>query len=342
MRHRSSAVPCRLRRCRLRHKLTGIADAGSAMSMRSGTEVRGMRTLTVLLLMFLLCVIAMFAQDKVAEGEYEMRGVSAKGPVAKTATRWVLTSKSSGGYHLESEIQGQPAGMRVVQIEDLDERLVPTAIGYQLYRKDQKDAGITAKCDFTTGVVVCTGNSGKDRADASRPYRPKGPFWLWMEGLFSLDMPWLLDGAVSMAQLRSGKASIATLTVSGGSGVMIGDAVSVAKLKEVQRPGQTLTVIAPDKPIPWDFSSDEDTTLEFAATESVDLNGVKVAARHYVYGNAEKPMDLWIAGSGFLIRLAGGEETGDFVLVNYKQYEKLIPELPVESRPTGSPPRKPK
>ena len=95
------------------------------------------------------CAALTVAQDKVAEGEYESRAVTASGAsVAKMATRWVLYGKRSTGYRLESEIQKQPMGMRVVQIEELTDHLVPTAIGYDLYRKDQQKPDITALCDF--------------------------------------------------------------------------------------------------------------------------------------------------------------------------------------------------
>ena len=283
------------------------------------------------------CMTQAGAQQKVAEGEYEMHGTQPTGaPSAKTATRWVLLTKTGGGYYLESEIQNQPAGMRVVQVEDLNERLVPTAIGYRLYREGQKNPGITASCEFSNRSIVCSGESGKDIADVSAPHHLDGPFWFWIEGLFSLDMPWLLGGAVNMAHMENGKVNIATLTVSGGSGVLIGDAVSVAKLKAVQRPGQTLTVIAPDKPIPWDFDSEEESVLEFVATEQFDFNGAKLAVRHYTFANGPRPMNLWITASGLLIKL--GEGPGDFVLANYKQYTKLIPELPVEPAPADSTP----
>ncbi len=296
-----------------------------------------MRTsLSAVFSLLLLCGALTQAQQTVAEGEYEMRGVAESGAsLAKSAARWVL-GKSSGGYHLESEIQNQPAGMRVVQIEELDDRLVPIAIGYELYRKDQKAPGITARCEFSSGVIVCTGASGKNRAVASKPYRPSGPFWLWMEGLFSLDMPWLMDGAVNMAQLEKGEASVATLTVSGGSAVMIGDAINVAKLEAIRATGQTLVVMAPDKPIAWGFSSDEESPLQFVATENLEVNGTKVAARHYTLTNGNAATNLWIAGSGLLIKLAGLGGPGEFVLTNYKQYKKLIPELQVELQPGNS------
>jgi hypothetical protein len=288
----------------------------------------------------MLCPIPASPQARVAEGEYQLTS-SQGAPAAKTATQWVLTSNRPGRFHLESEILNQPTGMRVVQVEELDEKLVPVAIGHELYREDQKHPDIVATCAFAAHTVTCNGRSGKDKAEPSPPYKFAGPFWLWIEGLFSLDMPWLLDGAVNMAHLDQGKADVISLTVSGGSGVMIGDAVSVAKLKAVQQPGQKLFVVAPSKPIPWDFNTDETSPLEFVGSESVDLEGTKVSTRHYTFTNGGQPMHLWIAPPGILVKLAQGDGDGDFVLTHYKQYRSLIPELPVEPQTSANPRQRP-
>jgi hypothetical protein len=66
--------------------------------------------------------------------------------------------------------------------------------------------------------------------------------------------------------------------MSGGTGVMIGDAVNIAALEKIKKP---LKVVAPGKPIPWSFRSEEETTLEFVASEHVEVNGRKVAVKHY-------------------------------------------------------------
>src|ERR1700726_1380454 len=219
----------------------------SLARMGGGDAVRFL--LRVALLSLIFHATSALSQDRVAEGEYRVEGVTASGaPVIKTVTRWVLYGEASGGFRLESQIDGQRAGMRVIQIEHLTDQLVPTAIGYDLYRKDQQIAGITANCDFSAGSIICTGSSGKDQAAPSAPYKPGGPFWMWIEGLSSLDVPWLLDGVVNMAHLDKGQTKIEILVVSGGTGVMIGDAINIAALETIGKP---LTVIAPDKPIPW-------------------------------------------------------------------------------------------
>jgi hypothetical protein len=266
-------------------------------------------------------------QDKVAEGQYQMQKASASGTsLTKTATRWVLFGKPTGGYQLQSEIENQPAGMRVVQSEELTDHLVPTEIGYELYRRGQPDPDITARCEFSSGAVTCTGKSGKNQAPPCPPYQTSGPFWMWMEGLGSLDIPWLLGGAVNMAHLDKGRSEITTLIVSGGSGVMIGDAVNVARLEAIKK---SLTVIAPDKPIQWGFRPAEKSPLEFIASEIMELDGTKVAVKHYGLTDQNTQGGVWATDAGFVVKLVLNEDS-NFVLADYKQYKKLIPELQLE------------
>lgn len=244
----------------------------------------------LMILVLALCGTA-FSQERAAEGQYQMSGT------AKAATRWVLYSKSSGGYHLESEIQNDGNGLRIVQVEELNAEIVPAAIGYEFYPKDQKKPSATMTCEFSGDSIICRSQPGA----TSKPFKYRGPFWLWPEGLFAVDLPWLLDGAVNMARLEKGKTSVATITVSGGS-------------QEE-----------------WVFSAEEEGMLEFAGVESMEIGGTRVAVRHYSLRSGEETLNLWIAGSGILVKMSRGE--GDeFVLTNYRQYKKLIPELKVESQ----------
>ncbi|HEY6306498.1 MAG TPA: hypothetical protein VI488_08605 [Candidatus Angelobacter sp.] len=253
------------------------------------------------------------AQDKVAEGEYLMRWVSDKGtPETKTTTRWVLTTASSSRYHLESEVLDRSDGMRVVQSEELNKQMAPTAIGYDFYQQDDKAAG-NVRCKFVGGSITCTAysDSGRD-ADSSKPFKHRGPFWLSLVGLFTVDLDWLMDGAVNMAHLEKGrKTSITTMTVwwSGAED--------------------------------WDFHAYKEMSLEFVGTETVQLNRVTVAAKHYVLKDNEV-QNLWIA-AGILVKISGPEAGDETLVTNYKQYKKLIPELPVLPRaPGGGPtPQKP-
>lgn len=305
-----------------------------------GSTVPSMRNISgVVVLLCGVLTVAGFAQERVAEGEYQLQGASEGGASqVKTATRWVLTSGKSGAYHLESEIQNQPAGTRVVQVEELNDHLAPVAIGYELYRNNEQQPGITVRCELSAGSMTCGGLFEGKQVTPSAPYKLERSFWLWMEGLFALDMPWLLDGTVNMAQLQNGSARVPTVTVSGGTAVLIGDALNVARLKAIKGPDQKLTVIAPDKPVEWNLSSDEESLLEFAGTKTAEIDGIKTAAKHYTLTNGDRPMDVWVSESGLLLRMsdAGG---GDVVLANYRQYKPLIKEIKVENASSGAPGR---
>jgi hypothetical protein len=283
----------------------------------------------VISLILSCCTSLVRAQEKVAEGQYQIQGVTSSGsPATKTVSRWTLFAAESGGYHLRSEVEQQTSSIRVAQVEELNDKLVPIAIGYELYRGEQKFPdipNITASCAVSNGVV-CTGVAGNDHAIASARYTPSDPFWMWVEGLTSLDMPWLFDGALNMAHPGTGKAKINTLVVSGGTGVLIADAVNIAALEQIKKP---LKVIAPSKPIPWSFRSEEEATLEFVASEHVDVNGTKVAVKHYRSNNRNASLDVWITDFGFVTKLSTGKGS-ELVLASFKQYRKTIPELPVE------------
>jgi len=231
------------------------------------------------------------AQDRVAEGEYQ---TSPGSPNTKIATRWVLYSKGSSGYHLVSEIQGMPSGRRFLQIEDLDVHFVPVSLGYEAYTGDNTSPIAVGKCRFVSGTIACSGMSAEQGSSTCQTYKYTGSFWLSIEGLFTLDLPWLLGGAVDMA-LSQGDASITTIVTSANG-----------------EDGQCY------------FNTDEKEQLRFIEATFVEIDGKKVHAKHYSLGDGSKLTNLWIADSGILIKL------DDFVLANYKQSKKIIPEIKVE------------
>lgn len=242
------------------------------------------------------------AQQTVAKGECQIQGATpANKPLVKTATRWFLFGNPSGGYRLESEIQNQPAGMRIVQVEELTDNFVPTSIGYQLTRKDETAPSIIATCDFSTKGLTCTGSSGGDLAPTSEIYKVDRPFWMWIEELSALDIPWLFGGALNMARFEKGSATVTTVVVSGGSGVMIGDARNVALLETTGKP---VHVVAPSKPIPWSFKSEEQAPIEFVASESLDIGGTKIAVRHYASADKKTLGGMWITDCGIPAKMS--------------------------------------
>ena len=244
-----------------------------------------------LILICLSCGTFISAQDRVAEGEYRTSPVS---PKAKIATRWVLYSKVPSGYHLVSEIQGMPNGRRFLQIEDLDNHFVPASLGYEAYTSDNSSPVAMAQCKFVNGMITCSGTPEKQGSSICQPYKYTGTFWLSIEGLFTLDLPWLLGGAANMAFSR-GDTSIATIVTSANG-----------------EDGQCY------------FNTDEKEQLRFIESTFTEIDGKKVHAKHYSLGDGSKLTDLWIADSGIVIKM------DDFVLANYIQFKEIIPEIKIE------------
>ena len=280
--------------------------------------------------------------QKVAEGEYKIRAASGGGAEA-VATHWVLSRKGSG-YHLVSQIRSVPETIKVLQIEELDRDLVPTAIGYEGYLKSEPKPGTAFTCRFDRSSILCFGRAEckfvrqsvtctdpevpPDAFLLSAPYEFKGPFCLWIDNLFALDMAWLLGGAVNMSHLTSGKGTLTTLTVYGGPGWILGDAVESARIEEAEIPKGIFFGANPAAD--WDFSSEEVGSLEYVGHENLEINDKAVAIRHYIYKVNEEPIDVWLSDSGMLVKLRAGD--GELILSNYKQYKSLIPELRVDQR----------
>ena len=277
------------------------------------------------------------AQEKVAEGKYEMRGRSdPESPQAKLSTQWVLYSRGTEGYHLESEVKNLPGGMRVVQVEDLDNQLIPVMMGFDLYAKNQAKPTVHLQCAVVKTTVTCSGDSDKGPVATSPAYDAHGPFVLWVKDLATLDLAWVLTGAVNMAHLQSGKTGVKALVVAGGAALVLTDKLNVAALKAAMAPNQTLTVISPEHYTEWEFDSEEETALELVGTEEVKMNGTKITATHYRLNLAEEPAHFWTTRSGLLIKMSD-KKNSEYVLRNYKQYKNLVPELKVEGQTTAQP-----
>jgi len=267
------------------------------------------------------------AQQKIAEGEYAIQD----GSLQKVATRWILYAGKSGGYELKSEIQNLPPDILLTQVQTLNEALIPTSIGYQLDVKGTAKAAVSITCDFPENTIVCRGQSRNGPLSISKPYKYQGSFWLILEGLSALDMPWLLDGALNRAIAQNASLKFSTITVSGGGASLLGAIVDEAKLRAVN-PGATLTVPSVGNDAEWSINSDaEQNEFKLAGTEIMKVNQQQISTRHYVLTGQDEPMHLWIAGPGVLLRI------NDVVLTNYKQYRKLIPDLKIDT-PAGTQP----
>jgi hypothetical protein len=289
-----------------------------------------MSFLLTAMLLLELCEISLLAQTKIAEGAYAIEGASESAVSSTTtATRWILYSTGSGGYHLESEIQNLPHGLRLIQKEELDHNLVPTSIAYELYDKPTIKPKISVNCNFLTGSISCGGQAEAGRVASSRTYKYGGNFWLWVQDLSAMDMPWLLGGALNMTRHQVGKATVATLSVSGSAASKLSSAINAAKLKSAATPGTSVIVPGDNDNADWEFNLDQESTLKFVGTETLEVGGMKVATKHYVLNGSDEPMNLWIAEPGILIR------SDNVILSNYKQYHKLIPDIEVKSSDSG-------
>lgn len=278
-----------------------------------------MRRGRLLILLVFIFTLTMFAQERVAEGSYRAEGRIQPGvPSSKTITNWTLFAAPAGGYRLSSEILNQPNHMRVLQIEELTDHLVPIALAYELYLEGEQTPTITTRCELGNAAIVCRGNSNKGDALPSNPYKVNGPFWVWMDGQNFVDGAWLLGGALNMAHPKSGPFSIKMFVVSGGTSFMIGDAVNIAKLQALNLK-KPLTVVAPDRPTPWNIAEKEEETKQLMRSDTVDIAGTKVVTRGYA-----SPRDtnlagaVWITDSGIVTKV-GVDATSSFVLADYKQ-----------------------
>ena len=238
------------------------------------------------------------AQDKVAEGTYEFHGVSASGaPLISPDTHWILYSRPSGGYRLESEVGNRPQGNRFVQIEELDERLIPSSVVFTLFEDNQKDPAFRAECRLTAGIICSLRGDEEQLSANTQPYRHKGPFEIFLKDFGAIDLVWLLAGAINMAKAEGSNTNIADIVVSDSN-----------------------------KPHEIEFRVDTKKPLNFVGSETMKLNGKNIRVRHYTYGSDE---DVWVTNSGILVKRSQGKDQD--VLSGYRQYKKLIPELSVET-----------
>ena len=74
----------------------------------------------------------------------------------------------------------------------------------------------------------------------------------------------------------------------------------------------------------WRLSVNEKSKLQYIGPEGIQIQGTLVVVRHYTLGEGKNVMNLWTADPGILVRV------NNFYLANYKQFKKLIPELPVQ------------
>ena len=241
----------------------------------------------------LLFVPPAAAQEKVAEGEYRLYSAASEGR-ARAFDHWILYARKQGGYRLESEVTAaRDKGVIVLQTEELTEQMNPTAITVTLYTRDNpKNPASQFSCRFSAEQIKCKagGQPLSIRAETSQ----KGPVLLAITDLEGIDMPWMVAGAISRAHLEEGAAPVPTLLLQDGE-----EGPELAQ-KEID-------------------------SLHIGDQETVEVRSAKIPARRYHLEN--HGIKCWITGSGLLLKMQN--EDGSVVeLDKFKQYKKLIPELP--------------
>ncbi|HEY7404022.1 MAG TPA: hypothetical protein VIB39_10905 [Candidatus Angelobacter sp.] len=236
------------------------------------------------------------AQVKVAEGEYHMRG-SSDGGGKRAMDHWILYTRKQGGYRLESEVTASAeTGVIVIQTEELDDRLNPTAINLRLYTHENTKKPFSAlACLLTAEHIAC--KAGGLDLPLSGDVDQKSPVLLAVNSLDRVDLMWMIAGAIQRAHFDDGKASVPTLVLRDGE-----DGPELAQTE-------------------IDGLRDEGNDKDALAIASA-----RVPVRRYSTSNSK--LKCWVAGSGLLLKMEN--EDGEVIeLENFKQYRKLVPELPV-------------
>lgn len=236
-------------------------------------------------------------QVKVAEGEYSMRGGDAAGSGKRAMDHWILYARKQGGYRLESEVTSAAAtGVIVIQTEELDDQLNPTAINIRLYTRENTKKPFSAlACRLSAEQIAC--KAGGQDLNLSSEVDQKSPILLTVNSLENVDLMWIMAGAVRRARFDDGKANVPTLVLQDGE-----DGPELAQTEiDVLR----------------DEGDDKDP---------VAVAGAKVPARRYSLANSK--LKCWISGSGLLLRMEN-EDGAVIELEKFKQYKKQFPELPV-------------
>ncbi len=233
-------------------------------------------------------------QVKVAEGNYSMR--NREGGGKRAMDHWILYSRKQGGYRLESEVTAAAGtGVIVIQTEELDDQLNPTAINVRLYTHENTRKPFSAlACRLAIDKIVCEANG--NGLPLSPEIDQKGPVLLAINSLDRVDLMWMMAGAIHRAHFEDGKANLPTLVLQEDE-----DGLELAQTEV-------------------DVLRDEGND-----TAPLTIGEAKIPVRRYSTVNGK--LKCWIA-SGLLLKMEN--EDGEVIeLEKFKQYQNLVPELPV-------------
>jgi hypothetical protein len=241
-----------------------------------------------------LLTVPVSGQEKVAEGEYHLRTGTAENSSNTVIDHWILSTRKQGGYRLETEVTAAAGtGVIVIQTEELNEQLNPIAITVKLYTKENTRKPFSQlACHLDAEQIAC--KSGGQELNINSETAKKGPILFAVTNLEHTDLAWMMAAAINRAHLEEGTVQVPTLVLQDG--------------EEAPELNQTdIDVMHADGKNP------------------VEIRGVKVPARRFTFDNSK--IKCWIADSGLLLKMEN--EDGSVVeLAKFKQYKKLVPELP--------------
>ena len=129
---------------------------------------------------------------------------------------WILYSRKQGGYRLESEVTSVGGtGVIVIQTEELNEQLNPTAIAIKLYTKENtKKPFSQLSCHLTAEQIEC--KAGGQDLGINSETEQKGPILFAINNLENIDLAWMMAAAINRAHLQEGAVHVPTLVLQDG------------------------------------------------------------------------------------------------------------------------------
>jgi len=252
------------------------------------------------LILFVILATPLFGtpaseQIKVAEGEFHMLTGDSDQPSKISVDHWILYTRKQGGYRLESEVTAAAGtGVIVIQTEELDEQLNPTVINIRLYtHENTKKPFSSLACHLSAEQITC--KAGDQELSMASDADLKGPVLFAVSSLEHIDLMWMMSGAINRAHFADNKVALPTLVLQDGE----------------------------DGP---QLAQTEVGVLHEDGKADLEIHGTKVSTRRYsVDGSRFK---CWLSDSGMPLRMEN--EAGAVIeLGSFKQYRKLVPELPV-------------
>jgi len=239
------------------------------------------------------------ADEKVAEGDYQLTNTSPEGDERNTTIdHWTLFALKSGGFRLEAEVTAATGtGVRVRQTEVLNEHLVPVSLTIRMYTTEDKKAKAfsSVQCHIANQRLGCRGLG--DEEGTSPEIELNGPFLFALPNPDSTDFAWSLANIINLAHLEGdeSQANVPTLV-----------------FQESESEGMELA------------QTDSDV-LHFVGSETLKYKGSDVTTRHYRFENNH--MDCWTTTSGLLLQMQSPDGMR-VELQNFKQFKKVFPDLP--------------